>query len=70
MELQNIILSEVNQAQKATYHVLFGMCNIDLKQMQHRYGTLVTLKRDLHRRDGAKEGKYKLECADVLSVKE
>jgi hypothetical protein len=34
MELENIILSEVSQAQKAKNHVLPRMRNIDLKQMQ------------------------------------
>jgi hypothetical protein len=33
MELENIILSEVSQAQKAKYHVLPHMQIIDPKQM-------------------------------------
>jgi hypothetical protein len=42
MELENIILSEVSQAQKAKTHVLPHMWIIDLKQMQQYYGTWVT----------------------------
>jgi hypothetical protein len=34
MELENIILSEVNQAQRPKLHVLPHMRIIDLKQMQ------------------------------------
>jgi hypothetical protein len=34
MELENIILSEVNQAHKAKTHVLPRMRTIDLKQMK------------------------------------
>jgi hypothetical protein len=44
MELENITLSEVSQAQKAKSHVLFYLHNIDLKQMQQYYRTLVTLR--------------------------
>jgi hypothetical protein len=46
MELENIILSEVGQAQKAKSHiyVLSHLWNLDLTQMQQCYETLVTLR--------------------------
>jgi hypothetical protein len=45
MELENIILSEVSQTQKAkSLHVLSHMWNIDLIQMQQYYEALVTQK--------------------------
>jgi hypothetical protein len=34
MELENSILSEVSQAQKAKYHMLSLICGLDSKQMQ------------------------------------
>jgi hypothetical protein len=44
MDLENIILSEVSQAQKATSCIFSLICGItDLKQMQLYYGTWVTL---------------------------
>jgi hypothetical protein len=47
MELENIILSEVSQAQKAKKsHVLPHMQIIDLKQMQQYYWTWVILRGD------------------------
>jgi hypothetical protein len=42
MELENIILSEVSQAQKAKNHVFPLMQIIDPKQMQRYYWTWVT----------------------------
>jgi hypothetical protein len=50
MELKNIILSEVSQAQKANLHVLSHMRIVDAKQMQH-YGTWVT-QRGGHTQEG------------------
>jgi hypothetical protein len=44
MELENIILSEVSQAQKAKSHIFSLMWNIDIIQMQQYYETLVTLR--------------------------
>jgi hypothetical protein len=47
MELQNIILSKVSQAQKVkNCHVLPHMWNIGLTQMQQYYETLVALRSD------------------------
>jgi hypothetical protein len=43
MELENIILSEVSQAQKAQTHMQI----IDLKQMQSYYWTWVTHYREI-----------------------
>jgi hypothetical protein len=45
MELENITLSEVNQAQKAKSHMFSHMWNIDLIQKQQHYEKQVTLKR-------------------------
>jgi hypothetical protein len=42
MELENIILSEVSQAQKAKSCMFSLMWNTDLTQMQQYYETLVT----------------------------
>jgi hypothetical protein len=45
MELENIILSEVSQAQKAkSHHVFSHMWNINLTQMQQYYEKQVTLR--------------------------
>jgi hypothetical protein len=56
LELENVILSEVSQAQKAKKsHILSHMQIINLKQMQQYYGTRVPL------RDRAREGNQKLE---------
>jgi hypothetical protein len=45
MELENIILSEINQLQKAKGHIFFShMWNIDLKQMQQYYEKQVILR--------------------------
>jgi hypothetical protein len=44
MELENIILSEVSQGQKAKSHMFSLVWIIDLKQMQQCYGTWVTLR--------------------------
>jgi hypothetical protein len=45
MELKNMILSEVSQAQKAQSHMFSHSTQIiDLKQMQQYYGTRVTLR--------------------------
>jgi hypothetical protein len=46
MELKNIILSEVSQAQRAKNHVLPHMQIIDPKHMQQFYGTQITLRGD------------------------
>jgi hypothetical protein len=43
MELENIILSEVSQAQETKSHIFSHMWNLDLAQMQQYYETLVTL---------------------------
>jgi hypothetical protein len=37
MELENIILSEVIQVQKAKSHILFHMWNVGLTQIQQYY---------------------------------
>jgi hypothetical protein len=42
MELENIILSEVSQAQKTKNHVLPHMLTLDLRQMQQCCWTWVT----------------------------
>jgi hypothetical protein len=42
VELENIILSEISQAQKAKNHLFFLICRLDLKQMQYCYWTWVT----------------------------
>jgi hypothetical protein len=39
MELKNIILREVSQAQKDKSHMIPHMQIVDLKQMQQNYGT-------------------------------
>jgi hypothetical protein len=44
MELQNIILSEVSQVQKAKSHMFSPMWIIDLKQMQQYCRKQVTLR--------------------------
>jgi hypothetical protein len=44
MELENIILSEVSQAQKAKSCMFSYMWNIDLIQIQQYYVKLVTLR--------------------------
>jgi hypothetical protein len=44
MELENIILSEVSQAQKAKSHMLSHTWNTDLTQMRQCYETLATLR--------------------------
>jgi hypothetical protein len=44
MELENIILSEFNQAQKAKAACSHSCVEIDLIQMQQYYETLVTLR--------------------------
>jgi hypothetical protein len=45
MELKNIILSEISQAQKAKGHVFSHMWNIDLIQIQQYYEKQVTNER-------------------------
>jgi hypothetical protein len=49
VEVDNIILSEVSQAQKDKSHMFSLMQTIDLKQMQQYYGTRVTLRGSLTR---------------------
>jgi hypothetical protein len=44
LKLENIILSEVSQDQKAISCMFSHMWNTDLIQMQQYYGTLVTLR--------------------------
>jgi hypothetical protein len=44
MELENIILCDVSQAQKAKNHVFSHMWNIDLIQMQQYYEKQVMVK--------------------------
>jgi hypothetical protein len=44
MELENIILSEVSQVQKAKSYMLCHVWNIDLIQMQQYYKKQVTLR--------------------------
>jgi hypothetical protein len=51
MKLENIILSEVSQAQKAKNLILLHIQIIELQQMQQYYGTRVTLKGG-HAREG------------------
>jgi hypothetical protein len=46
MELENIILSEVSQAQKAKNLMFSHLWNIDLIQMQQYEEILLTLKGD------------------------
>jgi hypothetical protein len=66
MELENSILSEVSQAQKSkNLHVLSHMWNIDLKQMQQYYETLVTVGEDTQGR--GRETKN-LNRVDILCI--
>jgi hypothetical protein len=44
MELENIILSDISQVQKAKGHVFFHMWNIDSIQIQQYYEKQVTLR--------------------------
>jgi hypothetical protein len=44
MELEIIILSEVNQVQKAKSHIFSHVWNVDLIQMQQYFEKQVTLK--------------------------
>jgi hypothetical protein len=44
MELENIILSEVNQVQNAKSHIFSHMWNIDQIQTQQHYEKQVILK--------------------------
>jgi hypothetical protein len=56
LELENIMLSEVTQTQKAKSCMFSHMWNIDLLQMQRNYETLATL-RGGHAQEGrVKEG--------------
>jgi hypothetical protein len=57
-ELENIILSEVSQAQKAKshIHILPHQQIVNLKQMQQYYGTWVTLRECCARENKAREG--------------
>jgi hypothetical protein len=63
MELENIILSKVSQAQKIKNHVLPHMQIIDPKHMQLYYWTWVTHKgENMHGRNKERKGNQKLEC--------
>jgi hypothetical protein len=56
MELENIILSEINQLQKAKGHIFFShMWNIDLKQMQQYYEKQVILREVTYKKGRVKE---------------
>jgi hypothetical protein len=55
-KLENIILNEVSQAQKAKSDILSHMWNIDLKQMKQYYEILVTLGEVTYERGWVKEG--------------
>jgi hypothetical protein len=56
-ELENIILSEVNQVQKAKSCMLSLIWNIDLIQMQQYYEKQITLSEGVtYKRGGVKEG--------------
>jgi hypothetical protein len=46
IELENIIVSEVSQAQKDKSHMFLLYVNIDIIQIQQYYEKLVTLRGD------------------------
>jgi hypothetical protein len=67
MALENIMLSEVGQVQRAKSHIFYHMWYIDLKQIQQYYEKQVTLRESHIQR---KKNKIKMNVVDVLSRQE
>jgi hypothetical protein len=68
MELENIIISEVHQAQKTKSYILPHMQSVDLIQIQQFYEEQVTLREVTYKKKRQKKEVKKVNMVDVLSI--